>query len=104
MVTMMATMRKLEVVHKQFGSFMRKLDVVHKEVGGCTQGRWRLYTRELEGVYKEVLRILGLKKLKLRVRIMDYLVLHLKHSTLEPFTSLAMFVTVSHIFLDQEIS
>ena len=54
MVTMMATMRKLEVVHKQFGSFMRKLDVVHKEVGGFTQGRWRLYTRMVEVVHKGV--------------------------------------------------
>ena len=46
----MATKRKLEVVHKQFGGYMRKLEVVHKEIGGCTQGSWRLYTRKLEGV------------------------------------------------------
>ena len=26
----------------------------YKEVGGCIQGRWRLYTRKLEIVYKEV--------------------------------------------------
>ena len=38
----MATKRKLEVVHKQFGGYMRKLEVVHKEIGGCTQGSWRM--------------------------------------------------------------
>ena len=39
---------------EQFDGFMRKLVVVHKDVGGCTQGRWRLYTGKLEVAQKDV--------------------------------------------------
>ena len=38
---------------EQFDGFMRKLVVVHKDVGGCTQGRWRLYTRKVEVVHTQ---------------------------------------------------
>ena len=34
-IMIMATKKKLEVVHKRFGGYRRKLEVVHNEVGGC---------------------------------------------------------------------
>ena len=56
------TMTTMTITTRMIMLMIRKLEVIqyiwnlrlYEEVGGCTQGSWRLYTRKLVVVHKEV--------------------------------------------------